>query len=1079
MLRKTLTVSCLFLVVGIFSVAHADDIDIFGGGVINIPPNVLIIFDNSGSMGQTVTIVYDEYYPSGTYTGSYDDNYVYRRWWWGWQQFVYIGTDKVVDESEIACESARETLNTYGHWQGVICSDAPHNCDDDCSSKRLRTGHYLNFYETASTETNTKLYFAKQTIKDILLTTPDVNFGIMLFHNTQGGYVFAPIQSRNASEINTLCSQIDGISASTWTPLAETLAEAGLYFAREASHFNSGVDYDSAFEHAIQWRCQKNYIIAMTDGESTEDRDSILTGTYMDGKSIGDYDNDVDASDDTMHDSEYYYMKDGVQYSYGSNGSDYLDDVAKFLYDEDLLDGSVYDSGGISFNYSDFPRQNIITYTIGFDIDHPLLNDTSDSEHGQGDYFTTNDNIPLSEIFETIIASILESNAQFVAPVVPVSRMNRTYAGNGVYFGIFSPDSLNPGLWKGNIKKFGLASSGVILDRDGNTATNEDGSIKDGAHSVWMNVAGTEGMTVDIGGAGNVLKTQSSRTFKTYKPGTGNMYFNTTNVTPSDLDLTTTDERDDLINYVTAQGIYAPDYSGIDGNPRDWVLGDILHSRPAVLYDYENNKNVIFVGANDGFLHCFIDDDNGTNYILTDDSVSESWAYIPWDVLPNLKYLPPQGATLHIPGDADHNYYVDGNPVIYRSGGNRYLAFGLKRGGINISTGSEMANQYFILNIDTYTSPSYVAAIATNILGIEQLGLSWGEPRFARIKQTGGNTEADVLLMTGGYDTNQDNTDPGAADTKGRAVFAVNATSGSLANTNLNDFNYNNYSKMKYCIVSFSSYDDDDDGCDDVIYAPSVGGDLFVFESKKEEGGTYDGLWSKRLLFQTQPDGGTTDKLRKFFYSPGVAQELWGDYVYIGSGDREDPERMTVTNRFYCIKNTWPETWNDNDPIKNSDLSDETSDLLQGTYSSPSAMTDEEKEDYRKTLWQGQGWFFDLFDPGEKVMSSPIVVDKVVYFTTFVPTTGISSGTDLCGVGGGSGLSYLWAVDYDTGEAHYEWFDGREDKLTVEDRRMLVKSMAEPTVVVTEKGTFIMAGPELIPTDSTKLIYRHYWIMAQ
>src|SRR5208337_5665601 len=60
---------------------QAEDTDVFGGGVVDIPPNVLIIFDNSGSMGDTIQVPgwqpMGSYNPSTTYTGSYSTNLIY------------------------------------------------------------------------------------------------------------------------------------------------------------------------------------------------------------------------------------------------------------------------------------------------------------------------------------------------------------------------------------------------------------------------------------------------------------------------------------------------------------------------------------------------------------------------------------------------------------------------------------------------------------------------------------------------------------------------------------------------------------------------------------------------------------------------------------------------------------------------------------------------------------------------------------------------------------------------------------------------------------------------------------------
>ncbi|HPJ94593.1 MAG TPA: PilC/PilY family type IV pilus protein [Deltaproteobacteria bacterium] len=1070
--------------------SHADDTEIFGGASINVPPNVLIIFDNSGSMAENVWVQASsaDYDPAVEYSGSYSLSRVYSQdcsgWGW-WDNFANIGSNHIVDSTEISCTEAREALNTYGHWQGQISGSGTHACGTSYSCRNLRTGNYRNYLASTSGHYEQKISVAKTTIKNLINTTDGVRFGIMVFNDSEGGHVLAPIATRStATEKATLTTLIDSLSAQTWTPLAETLSEAGLYYARKQSWFNTGVDYATAYDPAIQYRCQKNYIVLMTDGESTQDRNSKLWSTnYLNSKVIGDYDNDASSHDE-------YHNSEGD--AYDSYGSDYLDDVAKFLRDEDLLTG-VSDLSGVSFDATDFPSQNIITYTIGFAIDHVLLTEAADSSHGQGDYFTTSGGVSLQDIFESIIGSILETNSQFISPVVPVNRLNRTYADNGLYIGIFAPDSDTDmqGLWKGNLKKFGYSKQGEILDRHGVLATSSTGAILEGAHSVWgTEVTGTEGMTVDVGGAGAVLLTQSSRNFKT-NSSTGMVPFNASNVTAANMGLSTDAQRNDLIDFVTAGGIYAPTYTGTDGKNRVWILGDIIHSQPAVYYDKVNNRNIIFVGTNDGFLHCFLDNDNGTSDSLTDDSVQESWAFVPWDLLPNLQYLPPAGYTAEIAGNSTHEYFVDGSPVVYKSGSSTYLAFGLRRGGLNITSGGELTNQYFILNIDNYQSPSFTASISKSILGTssEQLGQSWSTPYFSTIK-TGASTSSkqDVLILTGGYDTNQDNDDPGTADTKGRAVFAVNATTGALM-SNLN-FNYNNYSKMRYSMVDLRAYDDNDDGCTDVIYAPSVGGDLFVFDDRSTATGTpYDGVWTKRLLFSAA-NRGSTAKLRKFFYAPGIAQETWGDWVYIASGDREHPtdatgeETTPAYNRFYALRYTWPATWSDeDDALTDSDLTDVSTDTLQGTTSTPSTLTEAEKAALRQALSSsGNGWFFDLDHSGEKAVSTPLVYNKVVYFTTFTPSTAVStSSTDPCGTTG-AGTARLYAVDYETGEAVFSDFDGNSSSLTEEDRSKTIGSgiPSEPTLVVTEQGTFIVVGTEEGPisvdTQEKRSLNRYYWL---
>jgi type IV pilus assembly protein PilY1 len=1072
----------------------ADDTELFGD-VVNIPPNVLIIFDNSGSMDDDpVEVIHNDqpYDPSIAYPGSTysrDRVYRYRSSYNDWVSQVNIGNNYYVDSSEINCDSARNALNTKGTWRGYINNKSPYKCTPATTSWTLRTGNYLNYLKTGTVEYREKIDVAKDTIANLIQTTEGVRFGIMIFNNSEGGRLIAPIATRETdAEKNALITQIRALTATTWTPLAETLAEAGLYYARKQSWFNSGVNYATAYDPAIQYRCQKNYIIIMTDGEPTyDDNTKLWQTTYINGKVIGDYDNDA-----SVHDEFHWVYSDSplVLISYIDHGSDYLDDVAKFLYDEDLL-GDTNDQAGVSFNDPSFQKQNIITYTIGFDIDNKILSETSDKGHGNGKYFTTTGSLNLEDIFTSIIANILERNSQFVSPVVPVNRMNRTYADNGIYLGMFSPDKEHPGLWKGNLKKFGLDDNGTLLDKHGSAAADSAGRILDTAHSAWSTLASDdkEGMKVEAGGVGQVLVGQSSRTFKTnVGASTAIVDLSGVNVAASDLGLSTDAERDDLLAFVKAQGNYHPT-TGADNYKRDWILGDIVHSQPAILYDKNMNRNVLFVGANDGFLHCFIDSDEGT-WSIEDDSVTEAWAYVPGDLLKNLKHLPSDGMTAQTTlGDNTHDYFVDGTPIVYKTGGSRYLAFGLRRGGMDLTTGGELDHQYFIMNINDYYTPSLTTRIATNVLGNEtgdeKLGQSWCTPLFATIKTgSSSSSRADVLLLTGGYDTNQDKDDPGASDDKGRAVFAVRANNGTLVNS-LN-FNKKNFSHMNYCMVDLKVYDNDDDGCVDVIYAPSLGGDLFLFDDAHSTlGNVNDGTWTARRLFKAASMG-STSRLRKFMYAPGIAQETWGEWVYIASGDREHPAYTTGSsvggfNRIYAIRNTFPSSWNNEAPLTDSDLTDVSADNLQGTVSSSSPLTDDQKMTLRRSLANsGDGWLFDLEHPGEKAVSTPLVYKGVVYFTTFTPGKQ-SSGTDPCGTVGG-GVARLYAVDYKTGEAVFNTFDGNAAKLTKEDRYKDIGSgiPSEPVLVVTKKGTFVAVsveeGTNTHPTGEFSGLKRYYWM---
>jgi len=703
--------------------------------------------------------------------------------------------------------------------------------------------------------------------------------------------------------------------------------------------------------------------------------------------------------------------------SYERNGSDYLDDVAKYLYENDCNPSLGTDTS--------FEKQNIIIYTIGFIAEQKLLQDTATNAGGQ--YYTANKISELSAAFEDIIFTISEVNATFVSPVVPVSSMNRSYAGDYLYLGLFKP--MPSGRWLGNLKKYGLGPDGELLDVNGEEATLSSGRIKEEAVSYWSS-GYPDGPDVDEGGAGEVLLNQTTRNLYTYM-GTQNSLidpdnrFSTVNtlITNSVLGVSTEDEKNDLINKV-----HTGEWS--DGE-KTWILGDILHSQPAVVhYDTDEDgvldATYIFAGSNDGMMHCFDDGDG-----------SEVWGFIPPEQLPRLPLLL----------NNNHDYFVDGSPVIYQAEGQKILFFGERRGG----------DHYHALDVTAIHEPQWLYKIEPNILGggDAQLGQSWSRPEIHTIK-TGieGDPEHTVFLMAGGYDdANQDLPSPAATDSLGKAVFTVKAADGTPSTLN---FNAGNYTEMTHCIVDVSGFDSNGDGFMNRAYAGDLGGHVFAFED--DDG---DGTWSARKLFSASAVDGVH---RKIFYAPDAVKEAFGELIFFGTGDRADPRETGVENRFYAIKNEWVASESFS-TLTESDLVDVTEDLIQ-------LGTAEQKAQVQTALETSKGWYIRLENPGEKVTASLTVFAGVVYFTTYTPNpegTGVDPD-DPCGAPTASGVARLYAVDYLTGAAVRDYSPtveidretGKPAELGKLDRSKVIGSAipSAPVFAVLESGPEIFLGVE-------------------
>ena len=195
----------------------------------------------------------------------------------------------------------------------------------------------------------------------------------------------------------------------------------------------------------------------------------------------------------------------------------------------------------------------------------------------------------------------------------------------------------------------------------------------------------------------------------------------------------------------------------------------------------------------------------------------------------------------------------------------------------------------------TPATPSWLYKIEPGILGggAAQLGQSWSNPTIATIKTASGSDT--VFLMAGGYDTNQDKPTlaapavfPAASDTMGRAVFALKVADGTVSSLNVNGANYPN---MTHSIVDLAGFDTDGNGFVNRVYAGDLGGKMFAFE---DDNG--DGAWSGRTLFSASADG----VQRKCFYAPDAVSESYGEMIFFGTGDRENPKSTHCRESDIC-----------------------------------------------------------------------------------------------------------------------------------------------------------------------------------
>ena len=934
------------------------------------------------------------------------------------------------------------------------------NWSSSGSNYTLYSANYLNWLASPGvTTTSTRLQVVQNAFANLLNSTSGINAALMRYsQNGSGGYFVEPMLELTPTNRTTLIDAANAFTANGDTPLSETLYEASLYFRGDSVHFGdsstpstnvSGVldsTDTSKYKTPIQYQCQKNFVVQLTDGEPTNDHEADSNIESLPGFS-------------TITGSS-------------SCSGDCLDELAQWMYKTDLIDPALND------------KQNVITYTIGLQTDQPLLSDTA--RKGGGKYFTAASANDLTDAFTSIITSVLATNTTFIAPAVTVNAFNRLTHRDDLYYSLFKPAG-SPD-WRGNIKHYKLSGDPpIVVDANGDAAIDANtGFFSANATSLWtLSADAPDGDEVAKGGAAGLLTTSR------------NIYTYTGSVTPNNAALTTTANKFDELNpdltkallgissatdaYRTeliqwARGVDVLD-SDEDGDTTDArrQIGDILHSKPVLMTYGGTDANpdiTMFVGDNEGFLHAINAIDG-----------SEQFAFIPKELLGILDTRFSDASTSAHPYGMDgpisiwHND-LNGNHTV-ESGESVYLYAGMRRGG----------NSYYALDVTNRSAPILKWQITGGSGNFAELGQTWSRPVVTKIKLNG--VEKQVLIFGGGYDTNQDNGSLPASDSIGDAIYMVDAATGQRLWWASSDTNANLVlSQMTNSIPSdVTVIDINNDGFADRLYVGDMGGRIWRIDFDNDNNTNATTLATGGLLAEL---GGTVTadaaNNRRFYYAPDVAyvQRPTGPVltVAIGSGYRAHPLNSEIQDRFYMIEDTsvfGPPADTNSDGIPDypdytdSSLYDATDNILgQGTGATLTAA--------QSARDNAHGWYIKLVNSdggyeGEKVLAESTTLQGKVFFSTFTPV--VSAQSTSCTPSQGTARAYIVNL-WDATPAYDMVPDGDYLK---EDRAInLVRGgiPPEPTVIFTPDGkTVVMVGTEKLNVDLNLKLEKNYWRQDQ
>jgi Tfp pilus tip-associated adhesin PilY1 len=455
------------------------------------------------------------------------------------------------------------------------------------------------------------------------------------------------------------------------------------------------------------------------------------------------------------------------------------------------------------------------------------------------------------------------------------------------------------------------------------------------------------------------------------------------------------------------------------------------------------------VGANDGALHAFLLTDqmqSGTTIY----GGTELWRFYPTEILDELNNAQADSSwNMCDDNSYCHRYFVDGSPVAgdifddeYNSGAGKWrtmLVCGLREGG----------EAYFALDItsgkafDDGTNPSEFLWEFTDT----ELGQTWADPAIERVAKQGGGSAWGVFFGSG-YATDNPATPLGTEQAQ-KEAYLFGVVAHDMAPMWL-DSGTSPMNRVK--IVSSTLLNDalspprmadfEGDYKGDAIYAGNLYGNMYrVDDIGKDMEPTVSVLYDSQNTDHSNAIRATADYA--YGDNPG---DIW---VYFGTGSYEvqGDKYSQAQQYFFGLKDSTSGTTT----YTMSDLNVLTAGYVDVDISG-TTVTYRTVEDNNTSDDGNESWVIELDSTSagmigtERVISQPLVVGGIVFFTSFIPDD------DVCA---GSGDSYLFAVDFETGAVPTEpVFDLNQDGV-IDDNDILTDSSGNPIPIA---GIYVGSG---------------------
>ncbi len=678
-----------------------------------------------------------------------------------------------------------------------------------------------------------------------------------------------------------------------------------------------------------------------------------------------------------------------------------------------------------------------------------------------------------------------------------------------------------------NTPKDGVASVRALYVEDWNSANNSDN--KTVLRKFGVNASGK--VTVD----NNVLTDSSFNDTTTYNQATLRKLLNFLGF-------------DKLPSTATVVKDMTLKTDNVSKDKEVKVVGATIHSTPAaVSYSAildedgkvtDKRDDYVLFGSSEGGLHLV----NADDYSVTGEGGKEKFVIIPREILRDSKASDAlvKGAINSVIGapnfgidapwlvTADYKYDFDNKKVAINTAGKGVAAYGGMRMG---------GEAFYGVDLNNAAAPKMLFSITPSSSGFSRMGQIWSKPTAAKIKNSTAENDKgiDVLVFGGGYDMCYEREGfqvginnaaelsdcSNQSETKGNAVYIINAKTGALIWSASRDSGSTKVADMKHSVVAgITTLDRNNDGFMDHLYFADLSGQVFradftnagfvkpVVSGTSSPENKFSNTRVTKILDSAY--AGTNSKYNYRFYERPVvsfyrnpeSSRLFA-LVNIISGDRSSPlstiRDTTKSDRLYGIMDTdvskadsifyasdFTSASNANGQkvtnLKDIDLIE----LGSVNGKSKTSYSSDKKEEDIKALKLGtkKGWYYPLnnFDGYGNVrytkgIGKSEVIDSFLYTTVYNPDMSYGA-VDACTaevVGGSERQLYClpYGICTDTasknGTAGYVRAGKGIQELTLGPRSSILSN--QRLLIGTQTLTERASGRTDFGSDSSKGIY--------